>query len=162
MRLSEAAGLQLDDLVLDQGTIPFVRVREHPWRRLKTKDSARDIPLVGASLWTARRIVSNVSDDHHAFPRYNTTPTTNANSASAALNKWLKGYVPEGCSLHGFRHSMRDRLRAVECPAEIIDQIGGWSGKSIGERYGNGHSNKVLLQWIKKIASCLFDETTAR
>ena len=25
--------------------------------------------------------------------------------------------------IHGFRHSFRDRLRAVECPVEIIDQI---------------------------------------
>ena len=43
------------------------------------------------------------------------------NSASAALNKWLRNYAPEGCVVHSFRHSMRDRLRAVECPKEIID-----------------------------------------
>ena len=28
---------------------------------------------------------------------------------------------------------MRDRLRAVECPKEIIDQIGGWSSSDVGE-----------------------------
>ena len=27
----------------------------------------------------------------------------------------------------------RDRLRAVECPSEIIDQLGGWSLKSVGQ-----------------------------
>ena len=26
--------------------------------------------------------------------------------------------------VHGFRHAIRDRLRAVSCPSEIIDQIG--------------------------------------
>ena len=31
---------------------------------------------------------------------------------------------------------MRDRLRAVECPAEIIDQIGGWKAAGVGEGYG--------------------------
>ena len=46
--------------------------------------------------------------------------------------------VSEGCVLHSFRHSMRDRLRVVECPKEIIDQIGGWSSSDIGESYGDG------------------------
>ena len=33
---------------------------------------------------------------------------------------------------------MLDRLRAVECPKEIIDQIGGWSSSDVGESYGDG------------------------
>ena len=33
---------------------------------------------------------------------------------------------------------MRDRLRAVSCPSEMIDQIGGWSKRSVGEGYGEG------------------------
>jgi hypothetical protein len=41
------------------------------------------------------------------------------------LNKWLKSKIGQGYTIHSFRHSMRDRLRAVECPSEIIDQIGG-------------------------------------
>ena len=32
--------------------------------------------------------------------------------------------VPDRCVIHLFRHSLRDRLRAVECPADIIDAIG--------------------------------------
>ena len=32
----------------------------------------------------------------------------------------------KGGVIHSFRHSMRDRLREVECPSDIIDQIGGW------------------------------------
>ena len=50
----------------------------------------------------------------------------NANSVSVALNKWLKPRVPDGCVIHSFRHSLRDRLRAIECPADIINAIGGW------------------------------------
>ena len=34
---------------------------------------------------------------------------------------------------------MRDRLRAVQCPSEMIDQIGGWSSGKIGETYGDGY-----------------------
>ena len=50
----------------------------------------------------------------------------NVNSASTALNKWLKSRVPEGCVIHSSRHSLRDRLKAVQCPSDMIDQIGGW------------------------------------
>ena len=32
----------------------------------------------------------------------------------------------DGCVIHSLRHSLRDRLRAIECPADIIDAIGGW------------------------------------
>jgi len=106
MRLSEAVGLHVDDIVLKKNQIPFVRVKEHPWRRLKTKDSTRVIPLVGASLWAANRLQQSSSYSKFSFPRYNLTGSSNANSASAALNKWLKPLVSEGRTLHSFRHSM--------------------------------------------------------
>ena len=78
----------------------------------------------------------------------------NANSARAALNKWLKPLVSEGCVVHSFRHSMRDRLRAVKCPKEIIDQIGGWSSSDVGERYGEGFPFINLSDWVYKISRC--------
>ena len=61
--------------------------------------------------------------------------------------KLLNGYV-----IHGFRHSFRDRLRAVECPSEIIDQLGGWSLKSVGQGYGKGYDLKHLSIWMSKIS----------
>jgi hypothetical protein len=45
---------------------------------------------------------------------------------------------------------MRDRLRAVECPAEIIDQIGGWSNSGVGSSYGNGYRIEVLGRWMNE------------
>ena len=48
--------------------------------------------------------------------------------------------------------SFRDRLRAVECPSEIIDQLGGWSLKSVGQGYGKGYDLKHLTIWISKIS----------
>lgn len=151
MRLAEAAGLHLDDIKLD-APLPHVVVQEHPWRRLKTDGSNRKVPLVGAALWAAQRIVASATDSSFAFPRYNKTSTTNANSASAALNKWMKTHAPEGCTMHSFRHSMRDRLRAVECPADIVDQIGGWQTEGVGHGYGNGYPLEVLGKWMKAAA----------
>jgi integrase/uncharacterized protein YcgL (UPF0745 family) len=146
MRLSEAAGLASDDIVLD-ADIPHINLRPHPWRRLKTKGSERLVPLVGASLWAAKRLQQHYGA--YAFPRYCDGQTCNANSASAALNKWLKPRVNEDVVVHSLRHSMRDRLRAVECPSDIIDQIGGWSSSTVGSSYGKGYELPVLAKWMK-------------
>lgn len=43
---------------------------------------------------------------------------------------------------------MRDRLRSVECPKDIVDQIGGWSSDSVGEGYGEGYNIVVLYKWM--------------
>jgi integrase len=150
MRLGEAVGLLKSDIVLDTKP-PHLNLIPHPWRRLKTSGSERKIPLVGASLWSARRIKLSNPTNQFAFPRYCNEQTHNSNSASAALNKWLRTHAPEGCVVHSFRHSMRDRLRAVECPKEIIDQIGGWSSSEVGESYGDGHSLDLLKKWLIKI-----------
>jgi len=151
MRLAEAAGLTREDILQDDDGSIFARVRPHPWRRLKTKGSERDVPLEGESLWAAQRILAQPAVSKFAFPRYNRRDTTNANAASAALNKWIKEYAPSGCTMHSFRHAMRDRLRAVECPADIVDQIGGWQTDGVGHGYGNGYPLKVLRKWMKAV-----------
>jgi integrase len=148
MRLSEACGLLASDIVLDKD-IPYISLTEHPWRRLKTSSSTRSIPLVGASLWAAKEI--KVKGTEFAFPKYCNTQKCNANSASAALNKWLKPRLPEGCVIHSFRHSLRDRLRAVECPSDIVDAIGGWATEGIGQRYGKGYDLNVKAKWMKEM-----------
>lgn len=119
--------------------------------RYRLRASERQIPLVGISLWAAQKIKNQQSDNPFAFPRYCNSLGCNANSASSALNKWMKESTGNGYVLHSFRHSMRDRLRNVECPSEIIDQIGGWTRESIGEGYGDGHSLELKWKYINKI-----------
>ena len=148
-RLAEIAGLAMSDIKLE-APLPYIQIKPHSWRPLKTKSSSRMVPLIGAALWSAKRIKSS-PDSVFAFPRYSNEERCNANSASAALNKWLKPYVPEQCVIHSFRHSLRDRLRAVECPADIIDCIGGWERRGVGESYGDGYPLEVLNKWMQKI-----------
>jgi integrase len=150
MRLSEALGLTKKDINLINPT-PHIKLIPHPWRRLKTKSSDRFIPLVNESLWACQRILEHNNDSIFAFPRYTSVNGCNANSASAALNKWLKEKLTDDYVIHGFRHSFRDRLRAIECPIEIIDQLGGWSFKSVGQGYGKGYELSVLSKWMKQI-----------
>ena len=150
IRLGEGAGLLRSDFV-EQDGILCVNIRPHPWRSLKTSSSERLVPLVGSSKWAAERILAHPTDSRFAFPNYNVGQRTNANSASAALNKWLKSKIGRGYTIHSFRHSMRDRLRAVECPSEIIDQIGGWLTHGVGNSYGSGFPLAVIQKWIERL-----------
>jgi integrase len=150
IRLAEGTGLLRSDFI-EQDGILCVNVRPHPWRSLKTASSERVIPLVGSAKWAAERILAQPDCNAFAFPNYNDGLRTNANSASAALNKWLKTKIGQGYTIHSFRHSMRDRLRAVECPSEIIDQIGGWLTQGIGSGYGKGYPVKVLSKCLERL-----------
>jgi hypothetical protein len=47
---------------------------------------------------------------------------------------------------------MRDRLRAVECPMDMIDQIGGWrSVGGVGVKYGEGYAYEAIGECITKL-----------
>ena len=146
MRLSEALGLANEDLKINGVDIPHIIVQPHPWRRLKNCQSNRKIPLVGFAYYAS--IILKNKNQNYLFPKYIINEICNSNSASATLNKWLKPKVPEKCTIHSFRHSFRDRLRAVDCPSEAINQIGGWSIKGIGENYGNGFELAKLHSWL--------------
>ena len=78
-----------------------------------------------------------------AFPKYCSELKCNSHSASAALNKWLKPRTEGRCVIHSFRHSLRDRLRAVESLADIIDALLGWIVEGVGHQYGNGNDLQI-------------------
>jgi len=149
MRLSEAAGLMIDDLKLEED-IPFIDLKPHPHRRLKTASSERKIPLVGMSLWAAKRLRAH-STGLYCFPRYTNSERCNSNSASAAINKWIKTVGGSNDVIHGLRHSFRDRLRAVEAPTDMIDQLGGWALKSVGQGYGDGYDLELLVKYLNQL-----------
>ena len=90
------------------------------------------------------------SDHGYLFPRYVREGKCKADHASSALGKWLKKDF-SGMTAHSLRHTFRDRLRAVECPMELIDQIGGWSSiQSVGSKYGSGYQNDVVRRWLNQ------------
>jgi integrase len=150
MRLSEAAGLHVSDIHLEH-EFPYVEVRPNKARRLKTANSKRIIPLVGDSLWAAQQVTAN--QQNYCFPRYARDGYCNGNSASAALGKWMKNYCKTGATVHGIRHAFRDRLRAVEAPVDLIDQLAGWSVKSVGMSYGDGYDMCTAHHYISHICA---------
>ena len=153
MRLSEAVGLLVTDISIDND-IPFIIVQAHKHRRLKTEASERVIPLAGISLWAAEQIKQSISNGY-CFPRYIVNDECKSNSASASINKWIKSVSSKGNVIHGLRHSFRDRLRAVETPIDMIEQLGGWSMKTVGQNYGNGYDIDLTHKYLIKIANNL-------
>jgi integrase len=150
-RLAEITGLALDDIHL-KGPIPYVDIQPHPWRSLKTTGSARQVPLLGAALWAAKRVKEQAAKgDVYAFARYVKEGHTDANTASATVNKWIRSLGMDHTA-HELRHTMKDRLREVQCPEDIRFAIGGWTNAAVGDGYGKGYSLKVKAEWLSKVA----------
>jgi len=108
------------------------------------------LPFVGYAKLAIEQALAQ-ADDEWLFPQYLKVGHCYATHASNAVNKWLKKDFG-GLTAHSLRHTFRDRLRAVECPLELIDQIGGWrSMSSIGAEYGQGYSIEQLFKQVAKI-----------
>jgi integrase len=93
------------------------------------------------------------ADDQWLFPQYIKAAHCYATHASNAVNKWLKKDF-SGLTAHCLRHTFRDRLRALECPTDMIDQIGGWSSiNSVGSFYGQGFNLEIVTKYV--LRSCI-------
>ena len=62
----------------------------------------------------------------------------------------MKTKIGQEYTTHSFRHSMWDRLRSVECPSDIIDQIGSWLTQGVGNSYGKGYPANILAKQMAK------------
>jgi len=146
-RLSEIVGLRIEDIDMEN---ELIYIRPNAARRLKTRGSERILPLIGYARLAMLQANSQANEEW-LYPRYMKTGKCNANSASASINKWLKRDF-DGLTAHCLRHTMRDRLGAVECPMDMIDQIGGWrSVATIGVGYGKGYSLEAIRAVMAKL-----------
>lgn len=140
LRPSEVVNLTEAAICLD-AAIPHVKILPEG-RRLKTEDSAREIPLVGAALAAMRR-------QRRGFPRYR----DKSSHLSSTLNKFLgeNGLRPtKDHSVYSLRHSFKDRLIAAEAPDSLIDGLMGH--KTYKPKYGKGPSLELKLKFLSAIA----------
>ena len=153
-RLAVIAGLALQDISLNHD-YPHVILQVHPWRGIKGANGRRGVkdrivPLVGVALWAAQRVKSQaVAGQQFAFPQYTNATLCKASHASGALNAWLKRLpLPHTC--HELRHTVKDQLRAVQCPKDISDAITGHGTRDTGDGYGVEYGPAVTMQWLGK------------
>ena len=150
MRVSECCGLMVKDIHLEVET-PFLEIYRNNVRDLKTKSSRRLIPLVGSSLSAMKEAVQRATGDF-IFPRYvnEAIGSIKENNASAACKKRLIALLGEDApTSHGFRHTLSTRLRNVECPKDIRDELGGWA-KGVSDRYGSPSDLRVKAKYLEK------------
>jgi integrase len=140
LRPSEVVNLREGTIHLE-AKIPFVQIAADG-RRLKTEDSARELPLVGMALAALRQ-------RPHGFPKYRDKATV----LSATVNKYLteNSLRPtQDHTVYSLRHSFKDRLVAIEAPDSLIDNLMGH--KTYKPRYGRGPSLELKLKYLERIA----------
>jgi site-specific recombinase XerD len=140
LRPSEVVNLTPQAIRLN-APVPHVKIMPEG-RRLKTEDSAREIPLVGVAL-AAMKLRPE------GFSRYR----DKSSGLSATLNKYLSenGLRPtRDHTVYSLRHSFKDRLVAVEAPDSLIDSLMGH--KTYKPKYGKGPSLELKLKFLQRIS----------
>lgn len=140
LRLSEVVNLLPHHIHLD-ADVPHVEIVAEG-RKLKTRHSARKMPLVGCAL-AAMKL------QPEGFPRYR----DKAAGLSALVNKALdtrKMRPTPRHSLYSLRHTFEDRLTALDPPDKIIAVLMGH--KHARPKYGAGPTLEHLKGWLDRIA----------
>jgi integrase len=149
-RPSEVVNLTASRIVVD-AEVPYIRI-EAEGRVLKTEHSERHIPLVGYALEAMKR-------HPQGFPRY----FDKGSSLSATLMKHFakrKLLPTDKHKIYSFRHSFKDRLKAVEAPEELIDKM---MGHRIDKpKYGDGYGLALKLKYLTAIAFSTSTDTSKR
>lgn len=139
LRPSEACNL-IEETIFLETPVPYIAITG-AGRSLKTNNSERELPLFGEAHEIMKR-------NPQGFPRYR----DKSDALGAILMKTLaaKGLLPTPQhSVYSLRHTFKDRLREVGAPEELIDRLMGH--KTDKPDYGEGHSIRLKLQWLKKI-----------
>ena len=150
MRVSEALGLQAEDVVFEN-EVPFVNLHRNTMRRLKTKNSQRTIPLVGSAYGWLEAWKTSGSNAEYVFDHYidQDAGVLKNDTASATANKRLKAWLGNDApTCHSFRHTMNTRLRNAGCPKDVREELGGWA-KSISDSYGSPHDLRIKREYLQ-------------
>ena len=125
-RTMEAGGMLVKDLKLDTN-VPHIQIKFNRFRKLKTQNSFRDVPLVGIALDLVRDYHAKLdatSPDDPLFPRYGRDGGMDA--ISALLNGVIRRRLlvsDKNLVAYSTRHTMKDKLRALRTPEDIQHRI---------------------------------------
>jgi integrase len=133
-RLGEVRGLRPEDVNLTHA-IPHLRIVPHARRRLKTKASRRNVPLLGDALEAAKEAVAEAEGLLDLFPRF-AKPRGTDNCSTQLMSRLRKVTTNPKHVVHSLRHSMKDALRLAGVTKAAQDLVLGHAATSIGEAYG--------------------------
>ena len=159
LRINECCGLQKSDLKLED-QYPHLVIQRNPFRPLKTKQSQRVVPLVGAALVATKKAFATTKGEW-LFERYinSEEKRTKNTSASNAVNKRLRSLLGDDSpTCHSFRHTIQTRLREVNCPEQIRNELGGWT-KTLSQTYGSTSDLKNKTDYLTQTTSIRYRTT---
>lgn len=144
MRLAEVLMLSTDEVAKEKG-IDYFSLRPTKARRVKTAQSARDIPIpdilikLGFLDYVEQR---RKAKEDMLFPASQKNPVDAYGKVFARMLTRL-GITRTDKVFHSFRHNYRDGIRQAElnpADAQIAHGLGGWSSSEVHERYGSGYT----------------------
>ncbi|KPF81116.1 hypothetical protein IP83_13740 [Novosphingobium sp. AAP93] len=155
-RLTEPLGLQVKDL-FKIGEIWVIRLRNNEFRKLKNKETARDVPVHPRLIKLGiLKLLEGRQPDDLLIPD---TPRGNGKSFNAAqkqMGRLIRTRVSTDPDIvfHSLRHSFRDEMRDQGFPTGVEERLGGWTtgGRTAMEGYGRGYKLEALRDWISKVA----------
>ncbi|TIL31361.1 tyrosine-type recombinase/integrase [Mesorhizobium sp.] len=150
-RLAEVTGLRVVDVVVD-GDMPYLDIKPHDRRGLKTVASIRRVPLVGDALDAARASLKLAGDSEMMFPRYGVEGGNTA--ASAALMKHVREITDDKLArVHSLRHNMADKLKVAGVEEADRKLVLGHALGGEGKRYGGPEGRLVAATRAVRKAS---------
>ena len=154
LRVAEGCGLKVSDIRQvseEEGGLTYLSVEKNAFRRLKTKNSKRLIPLVGLAEKHALNLRNQHADNEWLFPDFVNLERESVRNDAAS--KQLVNYIrktlnEEKLSAHSFRHTLRTRLKRVGCPESLIDELQGWAS-STSDRYGSPGDLEIKREYLQ-------------
>ncbi len=141
-RPAELIGVNDQDVYLDH-PVPYVHIRPNEYRQLKTKNSERELPLIGYALKAAN------DGAFEKMKRYRVN-TINLSNLVGVYFKRHKVIPSDQHTLYSLRHSFEDRMTAIDVPERIKTQLMGH--KYHRPSYGLGGDLSLRQKWMKKFA----------
>ena len=146
-RPSELANLLPENIRLD-ADIPHIRIRSTHARQLKSKDSERDIPLVGVALEAMKQAPDG-------FPRFKDRGYLLSSSLTKAFK--VRGLLPSTQHrIYSFRHSFEKRMLEAGIDYGLRCTLMGH--RNPRPEYGDGGSLKYRRDEMLKIAHPVPDD----
>ena len=118
-------------------------------KTLKTAQSDRSIPLhpevIGAGFLEFVE-AARAAERDRLFPSFRLHAS---GTYTHDFSKWYGrfrrrvGLTSPATNMHSLRHGFRDAGRRAELSKEVIDALGGWAAKDVGELYGDRHAIAV-------------------
>lgn len=148
-RLAEVTGLRVVDVVAD-GDMPYIDIKPHGRRGLKTLASIRRVPLLGDALDATNAALKLAGDSDMLFPRYGVEGGNTA--ASAALMKHVRAITDDKLArVHSLRHNMADKLKLAGVEEADRNLVLGHTLGGEGKRYGGPEARlEVATRAVRK------------